>query len=236
MNYQNRIVVILLALLCTANAIAEDKLITTLTPPPQSEKAAEPKPKAVEDEVVTFTRDEIEASGAKTIGDLLVAQGFKDESRYLCSEASARRVMEVSTDDKMIDAMVSQMQNGLAPMVRKDIEEVLSSDFSEDEIKLLVERLTQWQIQELSARFKSKQWRDATVEIIRRIYTEEETTAVIAMYESEGWRVVRDKMPLMLGESIQISQRLLSDVITEHQAKLKQLAAEIIAERAKQKH
>jgi hypothetical protein len=231
-NYQNRILLIVLLLICTASA-AEDTLVTTLTPP-QTEQAVAPKSKIADGEVITFSREEIEASNAKTIGDLLVAQGFKDESKYLCSEASARRIMELSFDDKMIDGVVSQMQNGFAPMMKKIIEEELSVKLSSEEIKLLLERFTQWQIQMLSEKLKSKMVRDEMVDIIRRTYTEEETAAVIAFYESDGWQIVRDKTPTMMGETMQRFQNLFADFGAQVPAQIKQLIAEIKAEQTKQ--
>lgn len=66
------------------------------------------------------------------------------------------------------------------------------------------------------------------IDVYARVYTLEEVKAINEFYESPVGKKLLEKMPLVINESMQVSQRLVKDMMPKIQA----LAAELKAETA----
>ena len=144
---------------------------------------------------------------------------FNVNATEVASKKSVEKLMELTEVSKMMDAMYSQITSMFNNMPKQmgmsDKEKPLFKKHMDKVVKLLKKEMN-WD------KFKSPM-----IDIYAKRFTEEEIQGLIKFYRSELGQAMIKKMPLILQDSMIVSQEILKDFMPKVQAVAMEMQEEI---------
>ena len=145
------------------------------------------------------------------------------------SEASVRKLLEVSQTHKVIDTMMGQLEGfmkqaiqqatqgqSLSPEVRKDI------DKRQAEMMSIYKEMLDWHKLE-----------PMYIRVYQKTFSQAEVDGLIAMYQSPGGQALLNKMPIVLQNTMSEMQPIIQPIMQRIQRMQRDVVAEIQAEKSK---
>ena len=157
----------------------------------------------------------------RLIGFLLFCVSISAMAGEKSSRESVEKLMELTEVSKMIDAMyaqVDQMFEGMAEQLGVTEAERPAFDKYMKKLAVLMREEMSW------AKIK-----EPTIDIYLRNFSESEIQSLIEFYGSDIGRRMTEKMPIVMQESMGISQAMFKDAMPKIQALAAELQSEIAA-------
>ena len=143
------------------------------------------------------------------------------------SDASVRKLLEVSQTHKVLDNVMAQMQatmkqviqqatqgQALSPQVKKDIEK------RQTEMMSIFNEMLDWHKLE-----------PMYIRVYQKTFTQPEVDNLIAMYQSPGGQALLNKMPIVLQNTMNEMQPIMQPIMQRMQRMQQDVVAEIQAEK-----
>lgn len=140
-------------------------------------------------------------------------------------KASVEKLMEMTEVSKMIDAIYAQvdsMSSGMAAQMGLTEENRPAFDAYMKKVNALLREEMNWD-----------KMKEPMVQVYTKHFTEKEVQGMIAFYNSEVGKSTIKKMPLVMQDSMGVSQVMLGNVLPKIKVLADEFAAEIKAEKAK---
>ncbi|MBA6382650.1 DUF2059 domain-containing protein [Colwellia sp. BRX10-6] len=157
---------------------------------------------------------------------LVLMLSFTSKANDLSSRASIEKLMELTEVSKMIESMQSQvtlMFEGMSKKMNISNKEKVHFDKYMDKVNALLDEKMNWH-----------SFKEPMIDIYSRNFTEAEIQGLITFYRSDIGRSMTKKMPLIIQDSIILSQQLMQDFIPEVKSLAKELSASIEQSRQKE--
>jgi hypothetical protein len=155
---------------------------------------------------------------------LLVAMvSFGANASDKASKQSVEKLLELTEVSKMIDAMYGQvgnMFNGLGQEMGISAEEKPNFDKYMQKLMVLLKEDMNWEVMKPS-----------TIDIYTKHFTQSEVDGLIKFYQSDVGKSMTKKMPLVMQDSMVMSQTLMMKVMPKIQALAEELKTEIAQSR-----
>ena len=139
------------------------------------------------------------------------------------SRESVERLLALTEASKMMDAMQSQignMFNGMAAQMKLSEKEKPAFEKYMQKVGGLMKEDMSWD-----------QFSEPIIKIYTKHFSEEEVQGLIKFYSSDVGRSMTKKMPLVMQESMLISQEIMKKVMPKIQALAVEMKAEIVKAR-----
>ncbi|MES2770461.1 MAG: DUF2059 domain-containing protein [Pseudomonadota bacterium] len=129
------------------------------------------------------------------------------------SEASVKRLLEVTNARKMLDGMMSQMD----AMMKSSIKQAVPGQTFTPEQEMIMEE-TQGKV--VSAMWDELKWEALEpmyIEVYQKIFTQPEVDGMLAFYKTKSGQAVIRKMPLVMQTTTQMMQSRMAPLIPKIQ-------------------
>ena len=128
----------------------------------------------------------------------------------LASKKSVEKLMELTEVSKMMDAMqgqISNMFNGMSKQMNISEKERPAFDQYMKKVGDLLAKDMNWDV-----------FKEPMIEIYTKHFTEEEVKGLISFYQSNLGKSMTKKMPLIMQDSMLVSQELMKNFMPKIQA------------------
>ena len=128
----------------------------------------------------------------------------------LASKKSVEKLMELTEVSKMMDAMqgqISNMFNGMSKQMNISEKERPAFDQYMKKVGDLLAKDMNWDV-----------FKEPMIEIYAKHFTEEEVKGLISFYQSNLGKSMTKKMPLIMQDSMLVSQELMKNFMPKIQA------------------
>jgi len=139
------------------------------------------------------------------------------------SKESVEQLMELTETSKMMDAMqgqISAMFDGMSAQIGISEEERPAFESYMQKVAKLMEKDMGWET-----------FKEPMIKIYLKHFTEEEVKGLISFYQTEVGKSMIEKMPLIMQDSILMSQDLMKGIMPKIQALAVELQKDIEASR-----
>jgi hypothetical protein len=150
---------------------------------------------------------------------------FTSKADELSSRASIEKLMELTEVSKMMDSMQEQinlMFQGMSKQMNISGDEQVYFESYMKKVHTLLNEKMNWNT-----------FKEPMINIYSRHFTEKEVQGLITFYRSDIGRSMTKKMPLVMQDSMIISQQLMKDFMPEVQSLAMELRASITQSRQK---
>jgi len=149
----------------------------------------------------------------------LLVISFAAQSTEETKKAKLLELVNVTDMDSMMDAMYAQMelnmQNMSTQMGVQPSEQAIFDEYYSKMIIVMREAMS-W-----------KKMEPLVIDLYSKNFTEKEITDMLNFYKTESGQSVLKKMPVLMGESMEMGQNMMQDAIPKIQAVAQELAADL---------
>jgi hypothetical protein len=143
---------------------------------------------------------------------LMAVQGTA--SAQASSEASIRKLLEVTESRKLVDSMYAQLDGMFETAMKQSLgnteltpAQTKIAQETQGEVIALVKREMAWE-----------KFEPMMIEVYRTNFTEEEVQGMLKFYESDVGRSMVVKMPAVMQSTMQLTQQRMGSLVPEMQA------------------
>jgi hypothetical protein len=144
---------------------------------------------------------------------------FGSPTSALADEASKNAKIEEMLQLTHVDRMISQSFDQMKTMVSSQMSK---ADMSAED-RQHAEELQQKMMAMIADRLSWEKSKASYVRIYAETYTESEVDGILAFYKSPAGQAMLEKMPQLMQKSMELSQRLMGDVMPQIQQMAEQL-------------
>jgi uncharacterized protein len=154
---------------------------------------------------------------------ILLLTSFPSQANNSSSRESVEKLMELTEVSKMMEAMQHQVQNMFNGMSKQ-------LGVSEKEKPKFDKYMTQ--VSELMAEYmKWSTFKEPMIDIYTKHFSEHEVQGLIKFYQSDIGQSMTKKMPLVMQDSMVVSQELMKGLMPKIQSLAMKMKSEIEASR-----
>jgi hypothetical protein len=150
---------------------------------------------------------------------ILLFTSLQSQANNSSSRESVEKLMELTEVSKMMEAMQHQVQNMFNGMSKQ-------LGVSEKEKPKFDKYMTQ--VSELMAEYMTwSTFKEPMIDIYTKHFSEHEVQGLITFYQSEIGQSMTKKMPLVMQDSMLVSQELMKDLMPKIQSLAMKMKSEI---------